>query len=137
MPSLDPAVPSQVVAIGAGIAGLGFLLPWAAIVIGSGRIGGYLDQWGLAGPGHVLVLVALAGLGAAAVQIERLPGWARPGVPAMVVGGLLVGLVWPYLFGSLRPSVGTYVTLVGAALLTVGGLVDLWVVRHAEDSPAV
>ena len=137
IPQLDATLPPQVVAIGAGVAGLGFLLPWAAFVIGSGRIGGYLDQWGLAGPGHLLVLAMIAGVGVAAAQVDRLPDWARPRLSAVAVGAFLVGLLWPYLFGSLQPSIGIYVTLVGAVVLVVGGLLDLWAARHAEDSPVV
>jgi hypothetical protein len=137
LPALDPTVPPKVVVLGAGIAGLGFLLPWAAVVVGSGRIGGYLDQWGLAGPGHPLVLLVLVALGAWASQIERLPAWVRPGLPAAVVAGLLVGLVWPYVFGSLQSTVGVYLTLVGAIVLASGGLLDLWAERHAGEPRAV
>jgi hypothetical protein len=137
MPQLDATLPPQVVAIGAGVAVLGFLLPWAAVIIGSGRIGGYLDQWGLAGPGHLLLLVVIVGVGVAAAQVDRLPDWARPRLAAVAVGAFLVGLLWPYLFGSLQPSIGIYVTLVGAVLFVVGGLVDLWAARHAENSPVV
>jgi hypothetical protein len=137
LPALDPTLPPKVVVLGAGIAGLGFLLPWAAVVVGSGRIGGYLDQWGLAGPGHPLVLLVLVALGAWASQIERLPAWVRPGLPAAVLAGLLVGLVWPYVFASLQSTVGVYLTLVGAIVLAAGGLLDLWAERHAGEPRAV
>ena len=137
LPALDPTLPPKVVVLGAGIAGLGFLLPWAAVVVGSGRIGGYLDQWGLAGPGHPLVLLVLVALGAWASQIERLPAWVRPGLPAAVLAGLLAGLVWPYVFGSLQSTVGVYLTLVGAIVLAAGGLLDLWAERHAGEPRAV
>jgi hypothetical protein len=136
-PVLDANVPPRVIVMGAGISGLGFLLPWAAIVIGSGRIGGYFEQWGIAGPGHPVILLVVVALGAASSQIDRLPHWARPALPAVILGGLLIGLVWPYLFGSLQSSVGVYLTLVGAILLSVGGLLDLWVGRHAGQPPVV
>lgn len=137
LPALDPTLPPRVAVIGAGIAGLGFLLPWAAVVIGSGRIGGYLEQWGLAGPGHPIVLLVLVALAAAAWQVERLPAWARPGLPSVVVASLLVGLVWPYLFGNLQPSVGLFLTFVGAIVLGAAGVLDLWATRHGVESPAV
>jgi hypothetical protein len=133
LPELSPALGSQAVAIGAGIAAVGFLLPWAAIVIGSGRIGGFLNQWGLAGPGHPLIFLVIVALAAAASQVKRLPAWARPGLPAAILAGLLVGLVWPYLFGTLQPTIGVFVTLVGAVVLAAGGLIDLWVARHGEE----
>jgi hypothetical protein len=130
MPGIDPAFPPQVIVVGAGLTSLGFLLPWAAIVIGSGRIGGYLEQWGLAGPGHMILLVAAIALGAAASQVDRLPAWARPGIPALVLAGLLVGILWPYLFGSFQTSIGVYVTLVGALVMGVGAALELWHRRH-------
>jgi hypothetical protein len=137
MPGIDPAFPPQIVVVGAGIAILGFVLPWAPIVIGSGRIGGYLEQWGLAGPGHPLLLLAIIALGAFASQVDRLPRWARPGIPALVLAGVLVGLLWPYLFGTIQASVGVYVTLAGALVLSVGGMLDLWLRRHAGAPRAV
>jgi hypothetical protein len=137
MPGIDQAFPPQLVVAGAGITTLGFLLPWAAIVIGSGRIGGYLEQWGLAGPGHVLILLAVIALGAVASQVDRLPGWARPGLASLVLAGLLVGLVWPYLLGGFQPTIGVYVTLAGALVLGLGGSLELWVRRHAGVTRAV
>jgi hypothetical protein len=137
LPTLDPTLPPRVAVIGAGIAGLGFLLPWAAVVIGSGRIGGYLEQWGLAGPGHPILLLVLVALAAAAWQVERLPAWARPGLPAVIVSSLLIGLVWPYLLGNLQPSVGLYLTFVGAIVLGVAGILDLWATRHGGEPRAV
>ena len=70
---LPVTTPGRAIAIGAALAGLGFILPWAEIVIGSGSIGSFLDQWGLAGPGHPLVLLLLIVVGGLAVANERLP----------------------------------------------------------------
>jgi hypothetical protein len=134
---IDEAFPPQVVVVGAGIATLGFVLPWAPIVIGSGRIGGYLEQWGLAGPGHWLLLLVVIALGAFASQVDRLPRWARPAIPGLVLAGLLIGLVWPYFFGTIQASIGAYVTLAGALVLSVGGMLDLWLRRHAGAPRAV
>jgi hypothetical protein len=138
MPDIDHAFPPQAILIGAALATLGFLLPWAPIVIGSAHIGSYLDQWGLAAPGNAVLLLVFLALGAAASQIDRLPAWARPGLPAVILSGILVGLVWPYLFtGALQPSIGVYLTLAAAIVLLVGGLLDLWVSRHAGGSRPV
>jgi hypothetical protein len=41
------------------------------------------------------------------------------------------------LTGPLQPSVGVYLTLAAAVVLMVGGLLDLWVSRHAEGSRPV
>jgi hypothetical protein len=138
MPDIDRAFPPQAILVGAALATLGFLLPWAPIVIGSAHIGSYLDQWGLAAPGNAVLLLVFLALGAAASQIDRLPGWARPGLPAVILSGILVGLVWPYIFtGALQPSIGIYLTLAAAIVLLVGGLLDLWVSRHAGGSRPV
>jgi hypothetical protein len=138
IPDIDRSFPPQAILVGAALATLGFLLPWAPIVIGSAHIGSYLDQWGLAAPGNAMLLLVFLALGAAASQIDRLPGWARPGLPAVILSGILVGLVWPYLFtGALQPSIGVYLTLAAAIVLVVGGLLDLWVSRHAGGSRPV
>jgi hypothetical protein len=137
-PEIDGAFPPQAVVVGAALAALGFLLPWAPIVIGSTHTGGYLDQWGLAAPGHAALLLVIAALGAAASQVDRLPGWARPGLPAVILSGVLIGLVWPYLFVvGFQPSAGVYLTLIAAIVLVAGGLLDLWVTRHAGDARPV
>jgi hypothetical protein len=137
-PEIDGAFPPQAVVVGAALAALGFLLPWAPIVIGSTHTGGYLDQWGLAAPGHAAILLVIVALGAAASQVDRLPGWARPGLPAVILSGVLVGLVWPYLFVvGFQPSAGVYLTLIAAIVLLAAGLLDMWVARHAEGAPRV
>jgi hypothetical protein len=137
-PEIDAAFPPQAILVGAAFAALGFLLPWAPIVIGSTHTGGYLDQWGLAAPGHAVLLLVIVALGAAASQVDRLPGWARPGLPAIILSGVLIGLVWPYLFVvGFQPSAGVYLTLIAAIVLVAGGLLDLWVTRHAGGARPV
>ena len=116
------------------IAALGFVLPWADVVIGSGLAGSYWARWGMAGPGHwivVALLVALVGVALARDRLARVPR----GPIAIGLGMLLVGLVWPYLFGVIGHSVGVWLVLVGAIVLAVGGILDLR--RHATASPDV
>ena len=129
--------PTQVVVLGAGIAGLGFLLPWADIVLGTSSMGSYLDQWGLAGPGHVLVLALVAGLAGLALLAERLPRWVRLGMPSIALAFLLAGLVWPYLVGPYNASIGVYVVAVGALVMIAGGLLDRIATRHAVSEAIV
>ena len=130
--------PTRIVVLGAAIAGLGFLLPWADIVIGSSAIGGYLAQWGLAGPGHVIVLALVVGL---AVAGPRSPSGCRAGSgsgcrrspwPACSPGSL-----WPYLVGPFNASIGVYVVAVGAIVMIAGGLLDRIATRHAEAAATV
>ena len=88
---------------------MGFLLPWADIVIGSGVMDGYVAQWGLAGPGHPVILLLVAGLFGLTLIVERLPRWARLGLPSIGLACLLIGLAWPYLAGPFDASIGVYV----------------------------
>ncbi len=126
--------PRRLIGGGAAIAGLGFLLPWAEVVIGSGLAGSYWARWGLAGPGHWIIVSLLVGLVIVALAKDRL---ARVPVGPMAIGlgMLLVGLVWPYLFGVIGHSVGVWLVLVGAIVLGAGGILDLR--RHATASPGV
>jgi len=43
---------------GAALAAVGFLLPWASVMIGATG-SDYFDRWGLAGPGHVIVVIGI------------------------------------------------------------------------------
>jgi len=128
---------TKTIAIGAGITAFGFILPWAEIVIGSRSVGSYLDEWGLAGPGHVIVLLAVLGIAAASIIAARLPRWLGLALPAVSLAFLLLGLAWPYVFGPFRTAIGVYVVVVGALVLILGGLLDRATRRHAELTASV
>jgi hypothetical protein len=130
-------LPTRVVMLGAGLALLGFLMPWADIVIGSGVMDGYVAKWGLAGPGHPIILALVAGLFALALIAERLPRWVRLGLPSIGLACLLIGLAWPYLAGPFDASVGVYVVALGAIVMIAGGLLDRINTRHAEPTTSV
>jgi hypothetical protein len=115
--------------VGCAVSGLGFLVPWARTMVGSGG-DGYIDQWGLAGPGHLVVIVALAVVGVLTVLPNRIPAWVRLGLPGLALGSLIVGLVWPYLFGPLGTLPGTYLSLVGALMLAGAAVTTLVIDRH-------
>lgn len=134
---LPADAPIKIIVGGAGIAAFGFILPWAEIVIGSKAMGSYLDQWGLAGPSHPLVLLGLLVLGGVALAIDRLPRWVSPGLPAIGLGAFLLGLAWPYLTGPFRASIGVYVVVVGALILIVGGLAHRAGRRHEDATASV
>jgi hypothetical protein len=128
----------RTIATGGGVATLGFLLPWADIVIGSRNLGnGFLEQWGLAGPAALLALALVLGLTSLAVMRPSLPAWIGLSTPAIALACLLVGLAWPYLFGSFGTSIGIYVVVVGALILAAGGLLDRVASRHGEPPTAV
>jgi hypothetical protein len=134
---LPADLPTRVVMLGAGLALLGFLMPWADIVIGSGLMDGYVAKWGLAGPGHPMILILVASLFGLALIADRLPRWARLGLPSIGLAGLLIGLAWPYLVGPFDASVGVYVVAVGAILMIAGGLLDRIMSRHVEPAASV
>jgi hypothetical protein len=127
--------PRRVVAIGASVAAIAFLLPWANVLAGAGLLGGYFTQWGLAGPGHWIVVALLAGLAAAAIGGERTARWPI-GLLGLVAAALLLGLIWPYLFGFLGRSIGVWAVLAGVIVLAVGGSLDR-ARRHAGDDRSV
>jgi hypothetical protein len=123
--------------VGAAMAVLGFLLPWSRVVIGASGVGGYFDGWGLASPTHVFVVLGL--LAVLAVEILRapVPTWLRTGIPGLVLGGLVLGLVWPYVVGRLGADVGVLVAGLGGLALIIGGSVASWATRHGEVERAV
>jgi hypothetical protein len=129
--------PTRIVVLGAGISGFGFLLPWANYVIGHGKIGGYLDQWGLAGPGHVIILALIAAVAVLALFAAQMPRWVRVGLPSIGLACLLTGLVFPYLVGPYNALIGVYVVAVGAVTMIGGGLLDRIATRHAESAAGV
>ncbi|MEO5884107.1 MAG: hypothetical protein ABIQ58_01120, partial [Candidatus Limnocylindrales bacterium] len=121
---------------GAAIAAVGFLLPWSASVIGADGVG-YFDRWGFAGPGHVLVVVAILAVLALAFVKNPIPAWARLGIPGLILGSLLVGLVWPYVFGLSGAQVGAPISLIGGLVLVAAATACLATDRHASSASAV
>jgi hypothetical protein len=127
---------TRTIVIGGGIVVLGYLLPWAGVVIGSRSLdGGLLSTWGLAGPAAPLAFLLVLVLTAIAMFHTHLPGWIGVSTPAIALAALLGGIVWPYLFGSFGAAIGVYVVAGGALLIAVGGLIDRVASRH-EEPPA-
>jgi hypothetical protein len=122
--------PGRVIAAGAALATVGFVLPWVGSLSSAASLTGYFTLWGLAGPGHWLVAAAVLALGALAAAPGRLAGRSFR-LPSVGIGALLFGLVWPYAFGG-GPSLGALAALVGAGLLVAGGLLD----RRSTSRPA-
>jgi hypothetical protein len=125
------------VVAGSALSTLGFLMPWSSVVIGARGTGGYLDDWGLASPTHLFVVVALLGLLALGVLENPVPAWLRTGVLGLALGGLLLGLTWPYTIGPLGAELGATLTFFGSFALLIGGAVASWATRHGRIDPAV
>ena len=127
-------MPRKLAGVGAAVAALGFFLPWRNSVFGGDVIDDYLTHWGLAGPGNWVAVALLLGLLAMALTSGRL---ARVpiGVPAIALATLIVGLLWPSLFGAASKPVGVWIVLAGALLLVVGGVLASR--RHEPVRPPV
>jgi hypothetical protein len=133
---LPADTPRRVVAIGAVVAALGFLLPWSTSPSGNDLLGDYWVRWGMAGPGAWIVVALLIGLAGLTLAGGRLAS-APVGLPGVALAMLLLGLSWPYLFGVPGRTVGIWVVLAGVILLAVGGLLDMRAGRHADPQPTV
>ena len=130
-------LPGWLVASGAAVATIGFFLPWAhRLIASSGE--GYFSAWGLGALMHLPVFgAALVTLGLAVLP-NRIPGWFRAGVLPLVLGGLLLGLAWPYVFaGPLRGQIGSIFEAFAGLILVTGGILALRAGRHAGRPPAV
>jgi hypothetical protein len=126
-------------ALGTGAATIGFLLPWSGVVIGAASVGGsYMETWGIASPAHLLVLlVSVVGF-LTSVLPNRVPAWLRTSVLGLVLGGVLVGLAWPYMFAAgFGYKVGVIVEIVGALVLIVAGVLSILPSRHDSESRSV
>jgi hypothetical protein len=121
---------------GSAMAAVGFVLPWGISVIGGSGVG-YFDRWGLAGPFHPIVVLALLTMLGLAMVRNPIPLWVRVGIPGIGLGALLLGLGWPYLFYLPGTGPGVLVVAIGAIILVVAGIVALVADRHAGEDRAV
>ena len=141
LPRLDAArltdVAGWLVVVGSVMATLGFVLPWSLTVIGASGAGGYLDDWGLASPTHVLALAAVLLVLALGVVRTTVPAWLRTGVFGLALGGLLIGLTWPYVLGPLGADIGALLVALGGVALVGGGALAIVADRHAGEGPLV
>jgi hypothetical protein len=114
------------IAVGAGLAAIAFVLPWAQ----NGVVGGvgnrdYLGQWGLANPSY-LILVALSLVTLLLTILpNRLPVDVRAILLPLLVGGLLVGVGWTYASSAYGTGLGVDTMSIGAVLMMAGGILEL------------
>jgi hypothetical protein len=138
--SVDPSRLAEFVGsvstAGAALAAVGFLLPWASVMIGASGTQ-YFDRWGLAGPGHLVVVIGILVLLALSIARNPIPTWIRTGIGGLAVGSLLLGLTWPYLLGPLEAAPGVLIDAIGAVALIGSGVLALVTDRHAEDEKPV
>jgi hypothetical protein len=117
---------------GAALASVGFLLPWASVVIGSTG-SGYFDRWGFAGPGHLVVVLGTLAVLLLSIVRNPVPSWIRTGIGGLGVGALLLGLAWPYLLNpALEAAPGVLIESVGALALIVAGVLAIATDRRTD-----
>lgn len=124
-------------AAGSGLIAFGMLMPWSQVVIGASGVEGLFNTWGLAGPGHVLVLLGAVALLLVSVLPNRIPVAIRSGSAGLMLGAFSLGLAWPYVVGPLGAGIGVLVVTVGAIVLTATGLASAWRERHAAEERPV
>jgi hypothetical protein len=126
--AIAPGIGPRLVAGGAALAVLAFVLPWVpdgGVVIGGAFGSGYFATWGLAAVGNVLpFLLAWVSL-VLAVLPNRVPRFASLGVLPLLLGGIYAGLGWTYLIAPLGTGIGIWALAVGALLLAAGGTLVL------------
>jgi hypothetical protein len=124
------------VTIGSGVALIGFFLPWTAAMPFTTDFG-YTSRWGLAVPSHLLLVLATLLLFVSSIIPSRIPLWLRSGLAPVVFGGLLLGIVWPFVIGGFRSDIGSLAVAVGAMILIVGGGLVVRADRHAARRSGV
>ncbi len=128
-------------AIGAFVAVVAFVLPWSSSgigIIGSSQVGnGYLDRWGLANPANIFLVLAAAVVLALILVPNRLPRWLAEGVLPIVLGGIDLGVWFTYVSSPFGDAIGILVLLAAGGLLVLGGVLALRPGRHVRGGRAV
>jgi hypothetical protein len=125
----------RMIAIGAVVAVVGFLLPWAN-GSASSILAVWTSVWGLAGAGHWLIVLVAAALGLVASSSSPRVTSVALGLPSIALASLLLGLVWPTVLGAASRPIGVLAVLVGAVVLGIGGVIHLGA-RHEAATPDV
>ncbi len=122
---------------GSVLALVSFVLPWASSgVIGS--IGsGFTAEWGLANPGHLLLIIGVLVVLVLQLVSNPIPGWFRSAGLPILIGGILTGLAFAYFARPAGGGSGVAVLLAGALVMIGGGLLASRPERHGSGSPSV
>jgi hypothetical protein len=113
-------VSGWLIAAGGGLATIGFLLPWVA-VLGSD----YFSAWGLGSIANLPAFLLVFGVTALAILPSRLADWLRHGILGLSVGAFVLGLTWSRLVGASGGQIGVVLEGAGALLLIVGGILAI------------
>ncbi len=98
---------------------ISFVLPWATDGVIGSRGTGFTADWGLANPGHLILIVATIAVLVLQVVDNPVPVWVRSAALPLIVGGILTGLAFAYYARPSGGGSGVAVLLAGALLLLV------------------
>jgi hypothetical protein len=130
-------LPDWLVVGGSTLAIASFILPWATDGVIGSQGSGYTATWGLANPGHLLLILAAAAVIALVVLPNRVPDWIRAVVAPLVLGAVFVGLAFAYLARPVGGGAGVTLALLGASATLVGGALGARAGRSGSDRPSV
>ncbi len=133
-----PAELAEWLAIGGSVLVIvSFVLPWATDGVIGSRGSGYTSDWGLANPGHLVLILATLTILVLHIVPNRVPRWVRSGVLPLLVGGVLLGLAFAYYARPFGGGTGVAVELAGALVLVGGGLLGIPSARNEPTTPGV
>ncbi len=122
---------------GSTLAIVSFVLPWATGGVIGAQGSSYLANWGLANPGHLLLIASVVAVLLLELVDNPVPGWFRSGALPLLVGGILAGLAFAYYARPAGGGAGVAVMLAGALVLIGGGLTASRPGRHESGPPGV
>jgi hypothetical protein len=130
-------LPGWLVVGGSTLALVSFVLPWATGGVIGAEGSSYLANWGLANPGHVLLVAAVAAVLLLELVDSPVPAWFRAGALPLLVGGIMAGLAFAYYARPAGGGAGVAVMLAGALVLIGGGLTAIRPDRNDSAAPSV
>ena len=116
---------------------ISFVLPWATDGVIGSRGTGFTADWGLANPGHLILIVATVAVLVLQVVDNPVPVWVRSAALPLIVGGILTGLAFAYYARPSGGGSGVAVLLAGALLLLVSGVLASRPQRNGAGAPIV
>jgi hypothetical protein len=122
---------------GSTLAIVSFVLPWATGGVIGAEGSSYLANWGLANPGHLLLIAAVVAVLLLELVDSPVPGWFRSGALPLLVGGIMAGLAFAYYARPAGGGAGVAVMLAGGLVLIGGGLTASRPDRNGPGSPSV
>lgn len=116
---------------------ISFLLPWATDGVIGSRGTGFTADWGLANPGHLILIAAAIAVLLLQAVANPVPVWVRSAALPLLVGGILTGLAFAYYARPAGGGSGVAVLLAGALVLIAGGILASRPQRNGTSASSV